>query len=59
MTQRRNTLLMIALTVVLVVFGWLAFTHPNRALAKCDFVWFGVGGYWDCPKESGTNGIGK
>lgn len=56
MTQRQNTLLMAALAVLLVILGWLAITHPNRALAKCQFVWFGVSGYWDCPRGNGSDG---
>ena len=49
-SMNRNILWMIVLTILLI--GSLAFaaTHPNRALAKCDFLWFGEFGLWSCPK---------
>lgn len=51
--MRRNTLLIALSVMVLFGFLWLAVTHPNRALAKCQFMWFGESGSWECPKTDG------
>lgn len=53
MTRLHSILFIMTLLLTLFV-GWVALTHPNPRLAKCDFVWFGPSGFWNCPKGSGN-----
>jgi hypothetical protein len=58
MTPRRNTLWLVVLGLLILLSGWFAAMHPNRALAECNFIWYLVRRKWllALPNKSEHNG---
>jgi hypothetical protein len=47
--SRLHSILFVVSLILTVFCGWVALHYPNPRLAKCDFVWFGPSGFWNCP----------
>lgn len=50
--NKRDRVLIIIALLILAGSFWVAANHPNRALANCQFIWFGPAGFWDCPHKA-------